>query len=336
MGKRTKIYTDMADALRGGESLMDYLEKRHRRAVARKNPMAPLFALWVRNLGQSGKFSEAVKESVPTMDTMIINSAEITGKLDQGLAFLAQTVEKSQKMRAAVISAISMPAFLCCLLIAILCGFTFFMVPILTAVIPPDKWPTSGKFLYKTAMFIQSYGIFLFIGGVSGIAGFTWSLPNWIHGIRLRMDAFLPYSIYRDTNGAIFLVTLASLLKSGISVGDSLKIMRDYAGPWMKLHLSRMIWKLDRESSAAKALNTGLLSYELFDRVEDYGERASFQEAIERIGFEAIDIVTQKVTSAAAFLNTLGLLFVGGNLGFIIFSVLTTAQQAQRVIQGSM
>jgi type II secretory pathway component PulF len=336
MPKRGDFYADMADAIGDGMSILDYLEKRKSRALKRKNSLAGLFGRWTNRHAEKGSFSKAIAGTVPVMDTMIIHSSEITGKLNIGLAFLSKTVEETKKMQSAVVAAIAMPIFLCVLLTFIIVGYSFFLVPILTGIIPPEKWPPMGKVLYAVAMFVRHYGIFVLIFIIGTISVFFWSFSNWTGSVRDRLDRYLPYSIYRDYNGAIFLVTLASLLKSGISVGDGLKIIKDASPKWLSRHLAMMLFNLNSKSSAAQALNTGLLGEDLADRVEDYGERASFQQAIDKIGFKAIDIVTSRVIVSAKSINVFGLMLVGGCLGFIILSVLGTAQEAQVVIQSSV
>jgi type II secretory pathway component PulF len=333
--KRGEFYEDMADAIADGMSVMDYLEKSKSRALKRKRPLAALFSRWTARHEEYGNFSKAIVGTVPVMDAMIINSAEVTGKLSIGLTFLAKTVEETQKMRLAVISAIAMPMFLCVLLTAIMIGYSFFMVPILIGIIPPEQWPSMGKALYSVASLIRNYGVFALIFAIILVYGFSWSFVNWTGSVRDKLDKYLPYAIYRDYNAAVFLVTLASLLKSGISVGDGLKIIKDASPKWLNRHLAMMLFNMNTKGSAAQALNTGLFGDELADRIEDYGERASFQQAIDKIGFKAIDIVTRKVTGSAKIINTLGLLFVGCCLGFIILSVLGTAQEANETIQSS-
>lgn len=264
--------------------------------------------------------------AVPASDLMVIKSSEIAGSISDGLQFLAKSIEEASKMRRAITGAIVIPSFCMVLIVAIIFLFSKMMVPILSDVIPVEKWHPLGKILYSISSFVTGYWpvVITVIGGT--IYGFIWSLPNWTNTWRFRIDEYLPYSIYRDYHGAIFLVTLAALLRAGTSIGESLDLLRDAGTIWMRRHIAIMRSKIDQGVDPVQAMNTGIVHEDIAYRVIDYGERSGFQVGIEKIGFRSIGLVTERITNSAALINVVSLLVVGFCLGFIILAFLLTTQ----------
>lgn len=331
---RADFYMDLAEALDDKASLYSHLEKMRTRAHQRKQGISILLAQWVKRMEHGKPFSEAVRGTVPSMDGMILRASEDSGKLAQGLRFLSAAVSKAGNMKSALVSAIAMPALLTLFQVAIISGFSYFMVPILTQIMKPEKWPLLGRMLFGLSQFVVAFGPYLLILLIAGIVAFVLSLPRWTGPMRARFDRHLPYSIYRDYNGAIFLVTVAALMQSGVGLIESLKILREAGSPWMRWHISKMINSLERDSTnPAAALNTGILPPKIADRISDYGERSSFTESMGKIGLTAVDRVAEIVSKSAKTMNTVMTIFVGGTLLFLMLGVLLTAQHASQEIR---
>ena len=52
--------------------------------------------------------------------------------------------------------------------------------------------------LYNVSMVITNHGIWIGLLFVALIAGFLSALPRWTGPMRMRLDRYLPFSIYRD------------------------------------------------------------------------------------------------------------------------------------------
>lgn len=315
----------MAEALNDGEAILQFLEKKHQRYLARGKSLAQVYGLWSKKMFDSGYFSRAVDGTVPETDAMIIKSAELSGNLASGLEFLATIVQGVNKMRRTVIAGLAMPAVVFAMLTILIVLFSLYGVPIFAEVLPPKKWHPAGQVMYAVSMFVTKYGPFLLIFFVSLNVSFFWSLANWIGPTRDRFDRWVPYSIYRDYHGAIFLVVLASLLKSNIAISESLLTIQENATPWMRRHAARMLARLRRGVEPAEAMHTGLLHDDIAYRVIDYGERAGFNAAIEKIGLRAISLVTQKIGDGTRIIFIAAIIIAGLTLSFIVLSFMLTA-----------
>ena len=327
---RAEFYEDLAESLDDKAVLVTELSKHLARAQKKRSPLAGLFALWLRRM-DTMSFTMALKGTVPPMDSLVLQASEQSGNLPQGLRFLTFSVRAVAKIKGAIMGAITMPLIVSNMIVGMLYGFGKFMVPILTAIVPPNKWPGMGKIMYAMSSAVMNYGLLIFaIAGIT-IGAFIWALPNWSGPTRRKFDNVMPFSIYRDYNSAVMLVSLSGLMQSGASLVGSLKSMKASSPPWMAWHLTQVLHKLDKEAaSPAKAFNTGLMPEEIYERVVDYGERSGFQVALKKIGSQALDKLDKSVQAKAKLMNSL-LLFVSGTLmALIIGSVMLTAQQAKQ------
>lgn len=326
---RAEFYEDLAESLDDRAVLVDYLNKHMRRAQERGSPLAGLFALWLRRM-DSVPFSSALKGTVPAMDSLILLAAESSGNLPQGLRFLTFSVRSVAKIKGTIIGAIAVPAVVSSMIVGMLYGFGKFMVPILAAIVPPERWPSMGKVMHFLSSMVMNYGLVLFAVVAAVIGGIVWALPNWNGPQRQKLEGVMPFSLYRDYNSAVMLVSLSGLMQSGSSLVGSLKSMRASSPPWLAWHLSQVLSRLDKESATpAKAFDTGVMPRELYDRVLDYGERSSFQDALKKIGEQSLEKLDKNVQKKAKIMNYL-LLFVSGTLlALVIGSVMLTAQQAR-------
>jgi len=336
-GRRISFYEDMAEALADQESIKDYIEKQITRRKHVDPKMSRLMAHWKRNLDfVSPVLSDAMRDTVPSTDLMVLRAAETSGDMAAGMRYLAVVVDKMAKMRSAVLGAIAGPAFVMVLLIGILIGYSYGMVPLLSSVIPPEKWNILGKILFHVSKFVTGYGVLLLIAIVAIIGLFNWSLANWSSPLRRKMDNYFPYSVYRDYNASIFLALLSMMMNSHLSVADSINLMRASSSPWMRWYLSKILENITNHGKEADSINVGILPRELAYRVSDLGERQSFSDSINKVGMDAMEKMTKKMGVMAGIMNKMGILVVGLCLGIIIAGTMLTAMEAHNAIHSSV
>lgn len=327
---RAEFYEDLAESLDDKAVLVTELTKHLTRAHKKRSKLAGLYALWLRRM-DTMSFTAALKGTVPGMDSLVLQASEQTGNLPQGLRFLTFSVRAVAKIKGAIMGAITMPVIVGNMIVGMLYGFGAFMVPILSAIVPPERWPGMGKLMYALSSVVLNYGLLIYAMLGITIGALIWALPNWSGPVRRKFDNVIPFSVYRDYNSAVMLVSLSGLMQSGASLVGSLKSMRASSPPWMAWHLGQVLQKLDRESaSPARAFNTGILPEDIYERVVDYGERSGFQTALKKIGAQALEKLDKSVQAKAKLMNSL-LLFVSGTLmALIIGSVMLTAQEAKK------
>lgn len=338
-GQRAEFYEDLAEALEDGDPLAQRIEELAERAASERDMQAPLFQLWYDRMDDRS-FSEALVGTVPESDLMIIQAAEESGDLVTGLRFTVKVIEAFAIMRTTIRLAIAGFLFLSVLQTVVLVGYSFFGVDLIEQIVPLKEWPWIGLQLKAVATFVTSDGATAL--GAIGVLGtaYNWSLRNWYGRIRVQFDKyFLPYTVYRDFSGAMFLVSLAALMKNKVDLNPALDILSERASPWLLWHIRQIQLRLDYESeSAGRAFATGLFSRKLTWRIIDFGARAvsnesNFAVAMEKIGIKSIDKVLVSVKARASTLNRFLMFCNAGVIVFIIAGTLGTVYQAQESLQ---
>ncbi len=334
--RRADWYLDLSMALEDRIPLYSTLKKYEVRARKRDPALALLYRQILRN-SMKGSLADAMRGVAPPSELMVLNAAQISGdeSVASGLRFLSETVEKTERMTRVIRGAVNYPLFLLTLMAAIATGFSYFAVPVLEEIMTVDKWPAAGKALHAVSLLIRNYGVFLALGFVSTLGIFFYSLGNWTGNVRVRMDRYLPYSLYRDYSGALLIVSLASLMRSGVSLRSALEQASLYANPWMKWHVRKILTRLSASSSAGfgHAFATGVLSAELEDRITDASERQDPVQAFVKIGVGSIDRIAISIESSAGRINSFMLMFCGFVLGGMMLGFMATTQQLNAALR---
>lgn len=334
---RQTFYEDLAEALEDDEKLTRRIDKLAERAANEHDLLAPLFQLWSRRMDDR-QFAEALEGTVPRGDLMIIGAAEGAGKLSDGLRFASLVIGATKEMKASLYGAVIGFVFLFSFLCVLLALFSFYGIGLIETLVPPNQWPWAGQLLRDLAQFVtgsgvQALGAFI----VAGIV-FVWSLPRWRGRIRVGFDRYLPiYTIYRDFQGALFLVSLAALMRNDVSLNRALETLEESASPWLRWHIREVMYRLDYESDQpGKAFATGIFDRKLTWRIIDFSERSNFAKAIEKVGVRSIDAVTKMVKKSAGTINVVLMVLSGGLLAFIIAGAFLTLYEAQNSVQKQM
>ncbi|MFN6060428.1 MAG: hypothetical protein ACK422_08970, partial [Burkholderiales bacterium] len=280
--RRADFYYDLGMTLDDKIPLFTTLRKYEARARQRKQISAPLYLHILKRM-QSGSLSEALKGVAADSELIMLDAVQASGDaaLSSGLKFLSSTVEKIDHLKAIARKAVVYPVVMIIVFYGMLYGFAAHVVPVLSNILPPEKWPFLGKLLYATSTTIQSYGHYIFAGFVVTALMFIYSLPRWTGVLRRRLDPYPPWVLYRDFSGAMLIVSLSTLMRSGVSLRSSLERALRYSSPWMAWHVREILTRLSRPNSSTfgEAFQTGVVNQYLEDRIQDAAERRNPVEA---------------------------------------------------------
>ncbi|MHB1486784.1 MAG: type II secretion system F family protein [Acidimicrobiales bacterium] len=165
----------------------------------------------------------------------MVRSGETSGGLDQVLLELAATIEKSVELRRKVISAMTYPVAVLCLVLVILTAMLVFVVPQFKTIFASlgGKLPTPTLILIDVSNTVVSFAPVVVVVLVAGVFGFRW----WINTPagralwdRFKLRVPLLGNLVRKTSLARFSRTLASLLSAGVPILESLEITKASVG----------------------------------------------------------------------------------------------------------
>jgi type II secretory pathway component PulF len=332
--ERLALYEMLAAMLTDGLPLDDCLRKLYEHDARTKAPLALILRKWIDRMGEGTPFQEAIKDDVPAQELSLIAAGMGANDAISGLRQACTIVRGRMRLTAAILEALRYPFFLTLVLIGALVGTSVWLLPSLVKDLPVATWGPWGQGLYAVANAITSYGPYALAAFIALASLIVWSMPRWTGTGRAQADKVMPWSIYRMFSGSMFLLSLSSLLKAGVPLGEAVRQVRTIASPWVRDHLALMQRRLASGKSYAIALNTGLLDKPLMRQVSIYSELTAFDHAIKSIGERAIEATIDRVKDQANIVRNVIFVLLGitivGVFGIIQLDIIVYATKAVR------
>lgn len=159
----------------------------------------------------------------------IVKVGEQTGKLDASLEYLALQQGKEYALEKKVMGALMYPAIILIATLGLAAFISLFVLPKLTTFFDTfsSKLPWTTRFLLSMSNFMRDYGLVFFGSIALAIVLFLLMLKNskiklWWHKFILRLPLIGRLLMEREVSR--FSMNLATMLKSGLPLFESLKI----------------------------------------------------------------------------------------------------------------
>jgi type II secretory pathway component PulF len=278
---------------------------------------ASLYRAIANRLFSGMPLSQALQPYVPIEDVLIIEAGERSGDLKTAFKSLLKSYAASREIDESTSGAFRAPlgSLLGFIMVSFIMGLSFW--PQMIGAVPAKYWDTWALAMvyFQIGLAEHWWALFLVVG-VFWL--YNYSKEHWIGALRRNVDtwSFLPYSTYRDQVAAKFLIVLSGLLKGRLLLDKAMEIIGQRGSLYLRWHTRQMRQrKLLYPEDAARALNSGLFSDELLDRISNATAVAKLDEALREIGDSAIDsvvrIVKRRAIIASVMLYSLiGLLFI--------------------------
>ena len=336
--RRAAFYYDLGATLQDRVPLVTTLSKYHTRARTRKPSTALMYLTMLRGL-QMGSLSQALDGIASPVEQTLIDATQAAGdtSMAEGLVFMSMTVEKTDLMVATMRKAVAYPITLLVMFTGMMVGFAVTAVPILAELMPHEQWPLLGRMLYSVAMVITHHGLWIGLAMVAMIVGFLYALPRWTGAMRMKFDRYLPFSIYRDYASSLLLISLSSMMRSGVSLRSALERSMKFSSPWLKWHIRKIMANLSKPNTPffGQAFSTGVMSQDMEDRVQDASERRDPVEAFVRMGVGSIDRMVVAMEDRASIINRGMVIICGMILAFMMAGFFATTLALQQGIKES-
>jgi len=288
-----------------------------------------LAAHWSARIEETGDLGYALADTMPAFDvTMIALLQGIGGgAMVEGLRDLAALLRLTQKMVQTFV--LTMLAAFFGLVIALLSTalLPLAITPELRRSfgdVPADLYGVVTRTLFGYSDFIGAHWPVLVLAGMSTVAVFVWSLPNWHGAWRDRLDRVGLYALYRNLKAIQCLVTLAILVqprRAAHTIGfrDALRMLAAQASPWQNAHYQRMHTLLEDGASGAATFQTGMLDPDTYAYLEDMDDALGMNQALQKIRPRLEDRVLRRVQRQATFWRW-GILLVCLGYGLSIYA----------------
>jgi type II secretory pathway component PulF len=325
---RGEFLANLAGIVDSGIPVYDALQEMARVLRREQDPRAAILGAMVRRLRAGQSLAEAMRPWLAAHEAMMVDASGKGVVLNAALRHAAELTAARARIVGAITGSLGYPAVLLAVGAVMLWVFGTQVIPILAQLLSADRWTGLGAFYFWLSNLIVHHGGLILLLGLAAFGAALVSLPRWKPDrLRSWLDRRLPpWNLYQVYQGAIILISIATMMRSGIAMSDAVDILQANArAPWLKAHLRTLRRRLEEGGGVRlAALNHPIFPTDVRIAVALFDKFSEPDQAMARLGVQAGDSAekaAQRIgqTANAAVLVGMGLL-LGGFIG-AVFSV---------------
>jgi len=260
----------------------------------------------------------------------MVRVGEVTGSLGESLTTIASFMEKRQRVESKVITAMIYPIVLTVFCMAAILVLTTFVIPKIAEQIARtgQQLPWITRQLMNVSYVMTSWWIFVVIGVIAGIA---WGLKRFLstpRGAYMRDKFILSLPMFgpliRQRVVSRFASTLSTLLGSGLSMAESLRVVSEVTGNTI---MRRAVQQARERILAGADIATPLRDSGVIDPAiahmvsvgEKSGELEKMLKSISENLESSTDVVIERLSAA---ISPLIIIFMAAIIGVIAYATI--------------
>lgn len=266
----------------------------------------------------------------------LVKAGELSGNLDFAFDNLSASLEREQSLRNRIRAALVYPVVLLVLATAILFFLVMFALPKIAGVFLNTgvEPPLFSRVVFTAGLFLADYAWFflvaiaLVVGGGALFFAKTALGRNTLYGILARLPVFK--TVFHKIALQQFASTLSALMRSGLPILESLRIVRDVVRfPPMKGALARIA-----DEGIAKGIGMGetfrrepafpLVVSNLISVSEKAGHTSEVLDTLAKFYDSEVDAALKTLVS---LVEPIMLLMIGGIVGLIALAIIIPIYQ---------
>lgn len=309
---------------------------RRRRNCGKGDAQVIALTEWQNGMNNGKRLSQVIGDWVSPVERMLIAAGDQSGSVEQAMKSAIHVMQASQKIRSSIISGVWYPALLIIASFVVLYMVGFMVVPAFAKAQPQGGFRGAAAALVGLAYFAQHWMIPMAIGLVLAVVTFFWSLSRWDGRVRVILDRFPPYSVYRMLVGSTWLISLAAMIEAGVRLENALQQLNDMSGRWMK---NRTLAALSG-MRAGYHLGDSLLrsgfdfpDREIIDDLGIYSSLSGFDEALSTLGRDWVDEAVQSIASKMNVIFVVSIIVIAGLVGTMASGMIAMELQMVQTMQ---
>lgn len=325
---RFRIYRKLQGMLAMNEALSRALERLWYNASdmgrSPERPAAMALQEWLKRDRAGETLSEAMNDWVPSAEIYMIRAGEESGQVSNAMLAIMHVGDSAQRMRSAIIQAVSYPLFMMGLLAGVFWLFGVNLIENMRKA-APKKVLDAMSGISDVSDFIMQNGVLLVVIIVGVILFISGSMPYWKGKLRVKFDKYPPWAWYRVWQGSSFLLGLSALLKAQVPLKRAVEILEEEATPWLRERLHSAREEILRGRNMGEALRAGGFEFpdpQVALDLEILSERSDVGSIIDVVTKEWIEEQIEVLTIQAGLVRTAGLVCVGGVIAWAMMSIL--------------
>lgn len=327
--ERFRVYRKLQGMLAMNESLGRSLERLWYNVTDMgkypDKPTARALREWLNKDRAGASLAEAMEGWVPMNELFMIRAGEESGAVARSLSVILDMGETGKEMKGAILGAVTYPLFMIFLLGCVLWMFGVNMIGPMKQFAPPEALAEMGGLVWLSD-FIDSYGLLLVLGIGIAVATVGLTMPFWDNNVRVKLDAYPPWSWYRIWQGSAFLLSMAALLNANVPLKRALEVLEEQAPPWLKRRIFEAREEVLRGRNLGEALRATRLNFpdpQVALDLEILAERADVSDVMKAVTDDWLQEQIGKLRAQAQVTRFFGLIAVGGVIGWAMLSILS-------------
>lgn len=198
---------------------------------------------------------------VPREEAALLGAGLKSGALAVALEQSDRLIDVRRRIVQEVVFASTYPLLLVIIFSLMLAVNNLKLVPTLSKMSDPASWTGALGVMYSLSGLTERWGMPSLTLGIVLLLLIIWSLPRWRGRIREMADGLMPWSLYRDMQGAVFLMNVAALLEASLADIDVLQTLRRTASPWLRERIDAALDGISLGNSLGMALRNSGYSF---------------------------------------------------------------------------
>lgn len=339
---RRRLWLKLAKLISNGVPILQALETLYsRRATSggAKHPQAIAFGEWMSGLKNGERLSSTLEGWTGDDERMLISAGEQSGTMEKAFISAARVMEARAQINSAVFNGLAYPFVLLMLAFGVLYLFGFKIIPAFSKIASPDKWHGLARAMVEVSLFAQNW-LWLIAVIVAGVVGvFFVSLPRWDGPMRIRLDRYAPYGIYRVMHGSTWLIGLSALVEAGLRVETALQQLSTTASPWLRTRIEACLRGTRSGFNVGESLARSGYEFpdrEIIDDLGVYSSLSGFDAALSILGKEWLEESVAEIKGRMGIVFGVSLLIVGLTIAFMVGGMMNMQLQMSQLMQSGL
>ncbi|EBW7589778.1 general secretion pathway protein GspF [Salmonella enterica subsp. salamae serovar Sofia] len=325
-GDRLMIYEDLAFLLDNNVKLEDAVKgMMENRREGTLRPRASVYCLQevALALKQGKPLDVGLRRWIPRNEAAIIQSGVKEKRLADSLRRAIYLVLAVRDIRSTLLERLIQPMVLFFSLVALACMMSWNFLPQLETLKPRDQW--QGSLVWMSVIsdaFGQHLSLWV-IGTLFIFAWVYWSFGNLTSRARRFLDTLPPWSVYREIQGATFLLNFAALSRAQVKNEDALSQLSLHGSPWLRQRLNAANRLMKSGNSLGQSLaESGYLfpSRDAINRLKLLTQGDGGEAIIDSFARNQLERTLAGIKSLAGWLNLVIYALSGLYMALVAFS----------------
>lgn len=330
---RRRLWRKLSVQVHNALPVYTAFEQYRRQAVRDRSPLRHLYDRVLRCRDGGLPLATAFRGFASSEEIMLLEAGEHSGDLEGGFALAAAVLGDRDTLVRTVRSGLAYPVFLILVGLAMLVMVSRLIIPQLALVLDPGQWAGAAGVLRDLAGFVNSRAGLAFFGSLPLAAALmAWSFPRWTGRLRRAVDDIGPWGIYKVMAGSAWLLSVATLMRSGLPLRQVFEhTLRDpQTGAWLAERVRAVAVQYSWGKNLGRALHDAGYAFPSREACDDmlaYAQLPSMEEHLLDIAREQMADALETIRLRMRRLNCALLFLVFGLVLLTVYGVFSFQQQ---------